>query len=310
MTLEQSLSLISASKDHKILYRVPQFLCPRKTKSQAQSNPQQNGKIFKTAFIDLETTGLEPRKNEIIEIGTLIVSYTKADGFIAIDYQNNQLQQPNIPISEEITKITGITNEDVKDKKIDWTLLKQKLADIDLIICHNAYFDRNFMELQTTQDFSDLIKSKAFACSSAGVDWKLLGYESAKLEYLNFKMGYFYEGHRALIDCFATLNIFTANPKAFLELRQKANEKEYLICATNANFNKKDILKQRGYKWSNGEENLPKSWWTIVPEKDYKEEMSFLKSEVYYKADLKLPTNVITANQRYSYRSQKVEIVD
>lgn len=299
MTLEQSLSIISTSKDHKILHRVPQSL------ESKQPNP--NSKIFKTAFIDLETTGLDPKKDEIIEIGTLIVSYTKADGFISIDYQNNQLGQPNnSPISEEVTKITGITNEDVKGKKIDWDLLKQKLADVDLIICHNAYFDRNFMELQTTQDFSDLIKSKAFACSSAGVDWKLLGYESAKLEYLNFKMGYFYEGHRALIDCFATLNLFTANPQAFLELRQKANEKEYLICATNANFNKKDILKQRGYRWSNGEDSLPKSWWIIVPEKDYEEEMSFLKSEIYYKADLKLPTNIITANQRYSYRSENI----
>ncbi|MDA9818325.1 exonuclease domain-containing protein, partial [Flavobacteriaceae bacterium] len=158
MTLQQSLSLISTSKDHKILHRVPQSLCSRKTKEHTQSNPQQNpnSKIFKTAFIDLETTGLEARKDEIIEIGTLIVSYTKADGFIAIDYQDNQLQQPKIPISEEITKITGITNEDVKGKKIDWDLLRQKLTDVDLIICHNAYFDRNFMELQTTQDFSDL----------------------------------------------------------------------------------------------------------------------------------------------------------
>ena len=37
-------------------------------------------------------------------------------------------------------------------------MLKKKLNDVDLIIYHNAYFDRNFMELQTTQDFSDLIK--------------------------------------------------------------------------------------------------------------------------------------------------------
>ncbi|MDA9818200.1 hypothetical protein N9C35_04085, partial [Flavobacteriaceae bacterium] len=87
-------------------------------------------------------------------------------------------------------------------------------------------------------------------------------------------------------------------------------EKEYLICAVNANFNKKDILKERGYRWSNGEDinnSLPKSWWTIVTEDKYEEEMSFLKSEVYYKADLKLPTNIITAKERYSYRSQRVD---
>jgi DNA polymerase III subunit epsilon len=300
MTIQQALNVISNSTNHKILCRVPQNIANKKT------NNQINGKIFKTAFIDLETTGLEAKKDEIIEIGTLIISYTKINGFIAIDYQNNQLQQPNNPISEEITKITGITNEDVKGKKIDWKILKQKLSEVDLIICHNAYFDRNFLELQTPEDFSNLIKEKSFACSSSGVNWQLMGYESAKLEYLNFKMGYFYEGHRALVDCFATLNLFIASPKAFLELRQNANQKEYLICAANANFNKKDNLKQRGYRWSGGEGNLPKSWWIIVSEDKYEEEMSFLKSEIYYKTDLKLPTNIIDAQNRYSYRAENV----
>jgi len=298
MALQQALSLISTSTNHKILKRIPESLTPKPA----------NGKIFKTAFIDLETTGLDPKSDEIIEIGTLIASFTNEDGFINIDYTNNQLQQPNKPISAEITKITGITNEDVKNQKIDWNLLKEKLANVNLIICHNAYFDRNFMELQTPESFSSLIKSKAFGCSSTGVDWQLLGYESSKLEYLNFKMGYFYEGHRALIDCFATLNLFTSKLQAFEELKQKVRQKEFLICATNADFKKKDQLKQRGYRWSNGEDNLPKTWWTIIPEKDYENEMLFLKKAIYEKENLDLPTKTITAKERYSYRGENINL--
>ncbi len=294
--IQESIDLINSSDEYKILNRIPEALAKKEA----------SGKIFKAAFIDLETTGLDPRQDEIIEVGTLITSFTNEDGFIDIDFSNNQLQQPNEPISEEITKITGITNEDVKGKTIDWDLLKDQLKNVDLIICHNAYFDRNFMELQTNISFKSLIESKPFGCSSHGVDWRALGYEGVKLEYLNFKMGYFYEGHRALIDCYATLNLFISRPEAFQELKEKVRQKEILICATNASFNKKDELKKRNYRWSSGDGDLPKSWWITVPKKEYEEELLFLKNEIYKRDNIDLPTKTITAKEKYSYRSEKL----
>jgi len=294
--LQESINNLSTSPNHKILHRVPENI-PQKTPS---------GQIFKLAIIDLETTGLNPKSDEIIEIGILITSFTNEDGFIKIDDKINYLNEPKNPISDEITKITGITNEDVKGQKIDWDLLKDKLIDIDLIICHNAYFDRNFMELQTNDNFRKLIESKSFACSSYGVNWRLLGYKSSKLEYLNFKMGYFYDGHRAIIDCYATLNLFTSNKEAFKELKENARQKEYLICAIDSGYDKKDILKERGYKWSNGGGNLPKTWWIKIPEKEYETEMSFLRREIYYRHNIDLPTKIITAKERYSYRGENI----
>jgi len=294
--IQESISVINSSNKYKVLKRVPEEFKKKEPK----------GRVFKTAFIDLETTGLDPRNDEIIEVGVLITSFTNEDGFINIDFTNNQLQQPNNPIDAEITKITGITNEDVKGKVINWHLLRDQLSSADLVICHNAYFDRNFLELQTPDFFKSLIESKPFGCSSNGVNWKEFGYEGAKLEYLNFKMGYFYEGHRALIDCYATLNLFIAKPEAFKELKEKVREKEYLICAQDASFAKKDALKKRNYRWSNGEGNLPKSWWTTVPEKEYEEELSFLRKEIYDKDHINPPTKHITAKERYSYRSEKL----
>ena len=294
--ISESISILSLSNEHRILHRVPEMLTKKEPK----------GRIFKAAFIDLETTGLDPKKDEIIEVGILIASFTDEDGFISIDFGSNQLQQPNKPISEEITKITGITNEDVSGKVIDWNILKDSLANIDLIICHNAYFDRNFMELQTPDFFKPFIESKSFACSLKGVKWREFGYEGVKLEYLNFKMGYFYEGHRALIDCYATLNLFTSKPEAFKELQEGCYQKELLICATNASFNKKDILKKRSYRWSSGDGDLPKSWWITVPEKEYESELLFLKNEIYGGVSTSLPTRTVTAKERYSYRSEKL----
>ncbi|MCP4412387.1 MAG: DNA polymerase III subunit epsilon, partial [Gammaproteobacteria bacterium] len=95
--MQQSMEVLEATGQYKVLTRVPESL------------PQLSGinsKQFKAAIIDLETTGLNPKEDEIIEIGTLIVSFTNEDGFVALELTDNQLQQPKKPISDEITKIT------------------------------------------------------------------------------------------------------------------------------------------------------------------------------------------------------------
>ena len=64
--------------------------------------------------VDLETTGLDPTENRIIEIG--VVRYV--DGKEKEVFE--KLVNPEVPIPDFITKLTGITDEDVaKSPKID-----------------------------------------------------------------------------------------------------------------------------------------------------------------------------------------------
>lgn len=160
------------------------------------------------------------------------------------------------------------------------------------------------MELQTPEHFSRLIQDKAFGCSSSDVPWQSMGFEGKKLEYLNFKLGYFYDGHRALTDCWATLNLFVQHPDAFNKLKASVRKKSYLICALDANFNKKDDLKTRGYRWSSGDDHLPKTWWIIVDEQNYEDELNYLKDEIFNGREKTLPTKSITAKIRFSYRAE------
>jgi DNA polymerase III subunit epsilon len=295
--IKAALELLNNNQNYQVLTRVATELKPAS---------QVTGDSFKAAFIDLETTGLDPKTDEIIEIGTLIVSFTNEQGFIAVEFEDNQLQQPSKPISEEITAITGITNEDVAGKAINWQDLAKELEQVNLVICHNAAFDRNFLELQTPAFFSQLMQRTAFGCSARDVNWRTMGFEGAKLEYLNLKLGYFYDGHRALVDCWATFNILDKQPGAFDALKQSVREKQRLICAINADYDKKDELKKRGYRWSNGQDKLPKCWWTIIAETDYEPELAYLHEQIYYGREVTLPTAAITAYQRYSYRAQTI----
>ncbi|MBA2651158.1 MAG: hypothetical protein H0U73_02635 [Tatlockia sp.] len=115
--------------------------------------------------------------------------------------------------------------------------------------------------MQTPQPLQTLIKNLPFACTiKDNIDWKARGFESSKLDYLNFKLGYFYDGHRAINDCWATLNVLIQEDGAFDELKANGRKKETLLSAANAPFDKKDHLKARNYRWADGTGQLSKGW--------------------------------------------------
>ena len=74
------------------------------------------------------------------------------------------------------------------------------------------------------------------------------------------------------------------------------------IWAEHSPFESKDQLKARGYRWSDGSDGRPKSWWVEVDEKDVAEELQFLES-VIYQREIDLPTKRLTAFDRFSDRS-------
>lgn len=220
------------------------------------------------ALIDLETTGFNAGADEIIEIGLVQVAYSptvrKITSIIEI---TSQFEQPSKPISELITNITGITNEMVAGKKIDDAHVARIFNSSQLMVAHNARFDRSFSDIRFKA-----LANKPWACSVKDIDWYTIGFESAKLEYLLLKNGYFYSGHRAATDCLAMVALFEAVPNALPELLQSASKASIKIEAKGVGYNDREVVKGRGYKW-NGD---GKFWWHIVSEDDYAEEKAFL----------------------------------
>ncbi|CEK10125.1 exonuclease domain-containing protein [Legionella hackeliae] len=130
-------------------------------------------------IIDLETMGMDAKNHEILEIGLLSFSFSTGDGIVEVIGSYNDLNDPNKLIPEEITRITGITNEDVKGKAIDRDTVYQMLKQSHLIICHNSRFDRNFLELQTPEHVGKLVEKRHFGCTLQDIDWRNRGYEAA-----------------------------------------------------------------------------------------------------------------------------------
>ncbi|MCW8445673.1 3'-5' exonuclease [Fluoribacter gormanii] len=299
--IEQSYDTLSHHPDFQVLKRVPMQFKER------AAGP--SSKIFMTTIIDLETMGMDAIQHEIIEIGILSFTFSNEDGILEIKHTYNELNDPGKPIPTEITKITGIRNEDVIGKAINWNFVLQVLKESHLIICHNAQFDRNFLELQTPEEIQERVTALHFGCTIKDIDWKERDYESSKLDYLNWKLGYFYDGHRAINDCWATLNLLLHEPGAFDELKSRVRKRQTLICAENAPFDKKDLLKNRLYRWSDGTGKLPKSWWAIVDNDVLAEEKAWLDAEIYGQENKSnsLPQSEITARNRYSFRAELIK---
>lgn len=278
-------------------YRVLRRLVPRpvigrdKLVSTARAKDQKLGLI-----LDTETTGLDHRVDEIIELGMVLFRYDD-NGIGNVVDVFSALRKPAKPISADITRITGITPEIVLDQSIDPDDVARFIEPADCIIAHNAKFDRPFCER-----FAPGFDAKPWGCSVAEVDWADLGFEGSKLTYLVGQCGLFHTGHRAIDDCHALLEVLDyaskSGERGFRKLIASMERRRCRVWAHNSPFETKDILKARGYRWSDGSDGRLKSWWIEVDEDAFEEECRFLREEIY-SSETTMHFEWLTAIERY-----------
>lgn len=92
--------------------------------------------------LDIETTGLSPTQNEIIEFAAVKVEY----GYVTDSY--SVLIKPGNRIPYFITELTGISNEDVKDAPPIEDVLPKIIEFIgdNVVVGHNVSFDIGFLK--------------------------------------------------------------------------------------------------------------------------------------------------------------------
>ena len=288
--LEDIARLLEQSPDFKVLRR----LQPRDVFSQIHCEQPLVGVI-----LDTETTGLVLDKAEVIELAMLKFAYTPDGEVLRIIGRFDELRQPAHPIPPTITALTGITDEMVAGRSIDPTAVAAFIADAAIVIAHNAKFDRPIAE-----NSWPVFKGVDWVCSLDEIPWRENGFEGTKLSYLLADAGFFADAHRAIADCCALLHIlslpFGAEGKpALATLLAKARETTIRVFAVDSPFDRKDLLKARGYRWSSGSNGLRRCWWRDVAERDLEAELTYLRASVFLRP-VDLPTQRITARERYS----------
>jgi DNA polymerase III subunit epsilon len=271
--VKETIESLEGTGDYKVLRRLkpPSFYC------------EPDGTLTKLAiFLDIETTGLDPETNEIIELAMLPFRYSIDGRIFEVLKPMNMLQEPNSgKIPEEIVQITGITDEIVRGQKIDEAQVAKFVESADIIIAHNAGFDRKFAERRFP-----IFKEKPWACSMTQIPWKEEGFGGVGVECLGLASGFFFAGHRAVIDCQACIELLSRNLPNSKELALKlllenARKTVCRVWAESSRYETKDNLKLRGYRWNDGQNGRPKSWYIDVDEDQLEIEIKFLEKEIF-----------------------------
>jgi DNA polymerase-3 subunit epsilon len=271
--LESLAAKLESSPDYRVLRR---FVPPSRYHDG-------DGSSTATALVvDVETTGFDPVRDRIIEFCGVPFEFEKDSGrILTVGPAVSFLEDPGRPIPEEITRLTGITDAMVAGQTIDESRAGALAAEAGLVIAHNAAFDRPFVDRRLA-----VFRDKAWACSQREVPWKSLGVSSGALEFLLMKRcGLFFEGHRADADCLALIHLlqepFDDGTLPLQVLLESARTPSFKVWALGAAFDKKDALKQRRYRWSNGEGGQPKAWYKTMTAAELEVEQVWLRQAIY-----------------------------
>lgn len=155
--------------------------------------------------VDIETTGLDPRYNEIIEIGCIRVRNHQVEVTMSVLLHSKE------PISSFISNLTGITNTMLLEKGISQEEGLTKFIDFvgnDFIVGHNVNFDINFLYDHVLHYLGCYVENNFV--DTVRIARKLLKgkVRDCKLGTLIQYFGLDYMGaHRALQDCKFTYQI-------------------------------------------------------------------------------------------------------
>ncbi len=152
--------------------------------------------------IDVETTGLNPKTDKIIEIGAVkVVNGVETDTF-------STFVNPGRMLEERITELTGIRDEDLEGAPYIQQVLPELLAFLEgqVLLGHRVIFDFSFVKKAA---LDAKIPFQATGIDTLQIARKYLPEaEKKNLEYLCEYFQIPHKAHRALDDARATVKLY------------------------------------------------------------------------------------------------------
>ncbi len=202
----------SASKKHgiKVIYGVEAYVVD--DLGAVVQSPKDQTLQDTFVIFDIETTGLKPGANKITEIGAIKIK----NGEVIDEFQ--ALVNPGVSIPEKIVKLTGITDDMVKDAPPIDQVLDEFLGFIgdSCLVAHNAGFDMGFI-----RHFADEMGIVIYNSVIDTLDLSRILLPHLRRHKLNLiaeDLGVTLENHhRAVDDARATAEIFKIFTKMLIE---------------------------------------------------------------------------------------------
>ncbi|MCM1087358.1 MAG: 3'-5' exonuclease [Muribaculaceae bacterium] len=166
--------------------------------------------------LDLETTGLDPKRDKIIEIGAIRVRDGEPAGGM------ETFVNPGRKLEERIVELTGIRDEDLEDAPDISEALPQLIQFIgeDILLGHSILFDYSFVKRAAV--------NQRLTFEKKGIDTLKLArkflpdLESRSLAFLCGHFGIEHSAHRAAADARATIDLYRKLTELFYEGSEEA----------------------------------------------------------------------------------------
>ena len=267
---DQAAETLDAHPDYRVLRRL------RISDAHVFAQNVSGEPCGRLAVIDTETTGLKAELGDrIIDLAIATCEYGRETGrlYRVVD-RYESLEDPEAPLPPEITRLTGISDEMVRGQRIDEAAVAHVMEGVGLVICHNARFDRAFLEARYPA-----FANKHFACSLEEIPWERWNMKSSKLDYLGFRFGLFHEAHRARADVDMLLALLAqrapdSGQDILSVLLASARAPSWRVHAVGLPIESKDYAAASGYRWNDGKFNTMRAWW--IETRDEKAEREFL----------------------------------
>lgn len=169
---------------------------------------------MKLLAIDFETTGLtkHPDAKPSVQPRAIELAGVVVDGSNEILKQDVWLFNPKQKLDEEIVKITGLTDEDLRDKSPFEEYVSDITAlfdDVDVLVAHNLPFDAYILtnELRLCNRLKDWRWPSHMLCTVQLFE-ELWGYRPSLIDLYEDVVGQpYHQTHRALDDVLALTEI-------------------------------------------------------------------------------------------------------
>ena len=106
-------------------------------------------KYDRLVLFDTETTGLDFKRDEIIEFSAVVIDIMDGNARVVREYDNLVSLTPGNTVPAMITQLTGISTQDILDRGIRKEQLCRDIAEMisgnTLLLAYNAHFDLSFL---------------------------------------------------------------------------------------------------------------------------------------------------------------------
>lgn len=223
--------------------------------------------------IDFETTGLSKEQDRITEVGAVLwdmIEHKPVQIYNELVYDFDA----GVPaITPEITKLTGITAEMLKEFGVHTSSALTTIAEMaekaDFFVAHNAPFDKGFYEAECKRcQVGEAVMP--WIDTLTDVDYRTSGSQS--LSYLAADHGFLNPfSHRAVFDVLTMFKVVSQyDPKQIITWNDSPN----VVIRALVQFSEKDKAKNLSYKWDADKRH----WLKNIKEFNVDEEISAAKA--------------------------------